>query len=69
MGEDARNITPHKGGRTAHAPRARMTPEARQRLDAILARTGESMADWLERMIEWEMYEEDDDASDERGEG
>jgi predicted DNA-binding protein len=32
-----------------------MTPEARARLDALLKRTGESMADWIERHVDEEM--------------
>jgi hypothetical protein len=40
-------ITPHKGGRVAHLPRGRVTPEERQRIDRVLAETGLSFADWV----------------------
>jgi hypothetical protein len=61
---DTRDIRPHKGGRTAHAPRARMTPEARAQLDALLKRTGESMADWIERHVDEETQQTDENSQE-----
>jgi len=49
---DKRVIQPHKGGRTEHAPRARLTEDERKRLEKVLNRTGETMADWIARHIE-----------------
>lgn len=52
MTKDKRDITPHKGGRTAHLPRSRVTPDERKRIDQILADTGLSFADWVMAQVE-----------------
>ena len=49
---DENIITPHKGGRTARFPDTRLTPEARDQLDKILARRGLSASDWVTEKIE-----------------
>ncbi len=46
-----RTIKPHKGGRTARAPEARIRPESLERLKVILKSRGISFADWLEEKI------------------
>jgi len=46
-----RPTTPHKGGRTARAPEARMTPADLAALRKILAERGLSFADWLAEQI------------------
>ena len=45
-------ITPHKGGRTELVHHARVTPETKAKLQAILERRGMSYADWLSEMVE-----------------
>ena len=50
-------ITPYKGGRTAHFPRTRLTPDTRCKLDEILAARKISAADWVTEKIEQE-YEQ-----------
>ena len=47
-----RHITPHKGGRTARAPEARMTPQERGRLDMVLQHRGVKHIDWYIGHIE-----------------
>ena len=43
-----RHITPHKGGRTARAPEARIRPQTLQRIKATMQERKASFADLLE---------------------
>lgn len=47
-----RRITPHKGGRTARAHAARMTPQEREHLDAVLQQRGVKYVDWFVDHVE-----------------
>lgn len=49
-----RAITPHKGGRTEIMSTARVTPEIKTKLQAILDQRGISYADWITEMVERE---------------
>jgi hypothetical protein len=51
---DTRKISPHKGGRTAHFPRSRITEDARKKLDLILQKRKISAADWVIEKIDQE---------------
>jgi hypothetical protein len=52
MAKGKRKIKAHKGGRTSHIPRGRLTPEQRESLDKILDREGLSFSDWVILMVE-----------------
>ncbi len=51
MPTKSKRIKPHKGGRTARAPEARIKPESLKKLRAILDARHISFADWLEEKI------------------
>lgn len=46
-----RTIRPHKGGRTARAPEARIRPQTRDNIWATLNNQGVTWGDWLEEQF------------------
>ncbi len=67
-----RRITAHKGGRTARAPEARMTPAERERLEAVLQHYSAKYVNWLIDHVEAdyaEITQGDDTMADEIKEG
>lgn len=52
MDNAPRTIIPHKGGRTERAPSARLTGDAKTKLQRILDTENVSFGDWLDEQIE-----------------